>query len=303
MAGVKRFAVLSDIHYAGPREQQRGNDYEYRGIENPLLRILCHYYRHFIWLRHPLIQNHLLNAFLVEAGEPDHVFALGDYSCDTGFVGVRDDAALESASRCLQILRNRYGERLYTLIGDHELGKFPLIGKRGGMRFESWQRTVHDLKLPPFWEFEMGAFHCVGITSSLVTLPQMSGEILESDRDHWDAERTLHLERIREIFNSMPTSKRILLFCHDPTALPFLWEEPAVQQCAHRIERTFVGHLHSPLIFWKSKRLAGIPTIRFLGHSVRKLSNALGRARLWNHSESSCARHSRGSSCSRTVDF
>ncbi len=31
-------AILSDIHYAGPAERARGEDYELRVIANPLLR-------------------------------------------------------------------------------------------------------------------------------------------------------------------------------------------------------------------------------------------------------------------------
>jgi hypothetical protein len=72
-----------------------------------------------------------------------------------------------------------------------------------------------------------------------------------------------------------------LLFCHDPTALPFLWREEAVRRRLPQIEQTIVGHLHSNLILWKARLLAGMPSIRFLGHSVKRMSMALREARYW----------------------
>ncbi|MCK7496399.1 MAG: ATP-binding protein [Comamonadaceae bacterium] len=44
-------AVLSDVHYASPREQAEGDDYETRAIENPLLRFVLTRYREHVWLR------------------------------------------------------------------------------------------------------------------------------------------------------------------------------------------------------------------------------------------------------------
>src|SRR5882724_10604103 len=91
-----RIAILSDVHYACAAEQARGDDYEYRDLENPFARFFVKYYRHFIWLRHPMRQNHLLERFIEKAGSPDLVVANGDYTCDTAAVGVSDDAALQS---------------------------------------------------------------------------------------------------------------------------------------------------------------------------------------------------------------
>ena len=85
--------ILSDIHYASAAEQARGDDYEYADLRNPLLRHLLRLHRRFVWLRDPLRQNHLLEAFLQQAGPLDYVVANGDYSCDSRFVGVSDEAA------------------------------------------------------------------------------------------------------------------------------------------------------------------------------------------------------------------
>jgi hypothetical protein len=73
----------------------------------------------------------------------------------------------------------------------------------------------------------------------------------------------------------------VLLFCHDPTALPFLWREEPIRARLTQIEQTVIGHLHSNLVMWKSRLLAGMPPIRFLGHTVQHLSTALSEARLW----------------------
>jgi hypothetical protein len=281
MARTQSIAILSDIHYAGPAEQDRGQDYEFRDLRNPFQRFFCRYYRHFIWLRAPLSHNRLLDQFLDRVGEPDHVFALGDYSCDSAFVGVSDRAAFESTRECLDKLRQRFGDRLHPLIGDHELGKFPLFGRRGGLRFESWGRAVEELGLQPFWRVDAGRYACLGITSSVLTLPAMSAEMLEADRAKWEDERRRHLQQIREAFRSLSSGQRILLFCHDPTALPYLWDEPDVRERIDQLERTIVGHLHSRIILRKSRWLAGMPAIAFLGHTVKRLSRALGRAHAW----------------------
>jgi hypothetical protein len=48
-----------------------------------------------------------------------------------------------------------------------------------------------------------------------------------------------------------------------------------------QVEQTIIGHLHSELILWKSRLLAGMPTIGFLGHTVKRMTTALNEARLW----------------------
>ncbi len=42
-----------------------------------------------------------------------------------------------------------------------------------------------------------------------------------------------------------------------------------------------MGHLHSNLILFKSRLLAGMPVISFLGHTPQRLSSALRAARHW----------------------
>src|SRR5262245_24205365 len=96
-----KLTILSDVHYAGPAEQARGDNYEFRGIRNPLMRFGAWSYRHFIWMRHPLQQGRMLDRFLKEAAPSDHVIANGDFTCNTNSLGVSDDATLESAKECI----------------------------------------------------------------------------------------------------------------------------------------------------------------------------------------------------------
>jgi hypothetical protein len=281
MSRTCTLGILSDIHYASAAEQARGKDYEVRGLTNPLTRVALRLHRRFLWQRDPLGQNHLLDEFLAQAGGCDYVVANGDYSCNSAFVGVSDDPACQSAKECLGKLRQRFGSRLRATYGDHELGKLAMTGDRGGMRLASWRCARETLGLQPFWQLTIGKYVLVGIVSSLVALPVFEPDTLPAERSEWEQVREAHLGEIREAFSAFQPGQRVLLFCHDPTALPFLWRETIVRARLPQIEQTIIGHLHSNLILWKSRVLAGMPRINFLGHTPRKLSAALNEARHW----------------------
>jgi hypothetical protein len=274
-------AIVSDIHYASAAEQARGADYELRGIENILLRTLVRLHRRFIWRRYPFNQNHLLDQFVAQAAASDYVVANGDYSCNTGFIGVSDDGAFASAKECLGKLREKFGSRLRATFGDHELGKLSFFGGQGGMRLASWHRAVGELGLEPFWRLDLGQYVVFGVVSSLIALPVFEPDTLIEERPRWEQLRAEHMNKIREAFSSLQAAQKILLFCHDPTALPFLLEEPEVSRRVAQIEQTIIGHLHSNLILWKSRVLSGIPRINFLGHTPKRLTAALNQARNW----------------------
>lgn len=274
-------AILSDLHYAGLAEQARGDDFEYRDIANPLLRSAYHAYRHFIWMRHPLRHAGQVDRFLQEVGPVDYVIANGDYSCSSGFIGLADDAAFASARECIAKLRGKFGDRLRLTLGDHEPGKLSLIGARGGMRLAGWYRSVGDLGIEPFWQLDLGRYSLIGVTSSLIALPLLVADVLPAEWPEWERLRAEHLVRIRTAFAALPAGQRVLLFCHDPTALPFLGREAAVHAKLPQIEQTIIGHLHSNLYLWQSRLLAGMPVVRFLGPSFRKMTAALNEARLW----------------------
>jgi hypothetical protein len=281
MPGSFTLAIFSDIHYAGAAEQARGDDYEFHNIRNPLLREAFRAYRYVIWLRHPLRQNAQLDRFLAEVGDVDCVVGNGDYTCNTGSVGISDDAARQSAVECFGKLRGKFGDRLRLNFGDHELGKFSAFGARGGMRLESWRRATNELGLQPFWRLELGSYVLLGVASSLVALPVFVPDMLAEERPAWEILRDQHLAEIRAAFGALQPRQRVLLFCHDPTALPFLGREETVRAKLPQIEQTIIGHLHSNLYLWKSRMLAGMPVIKFLGHTARKMSGALNEARHW----------------------
>jgi hypothetical protein len=180
MSETIRVAIVSDIHYASVAEQARGNDYEFRGLANPFSRLFVRFHRRFFWLKDPLSHNYLLDRFIAEADKYDYAVANGDYSCNSAFVGLSDDAACQSASECLQKLRQTFGERLYTNFGDHELGKISFFGGRGGMRLASWRRALDDLRLQPFWQFNIGNYVLLGVVSSLIALPVFEPDCLET---------------------------------------------------------------------------------------------------------------------------
>ncbi|MCF7669323.1 MAG: hypothetical protein K9N48_06060 [Verrucomicrobia bacterium] len=272
--------VFSDAHYACEAEKRRGQ-VEYAAIDNPFLRACVWMFRYFIWLRHPYEHNHLLAKFIDMAGDADIVVGLGDYSCDSAFIGASDDAAFNSINHCISKVRERYGARFFPVIGDHDLGKKSIFGGKGATLVQSLRRLEDEIRAPAFWTHEVGRYLLVGVTSTLVGLPVFARECLESELPEWEELRKKHINQIREAFNHPDPGKRILLFLHDPTALPFLWDDEQIRSQLGRVELTFIGHLHSRMVFWESKILAGIPAIGFLGNAIRRMTTALNRARRW----------------------
>jgi hypothetical protein len=281
--GEMTVAILSDIHYAGPAERARGENYELRVIANPLLRAVARAYRHMIWMRHPFVQERQLERFLaeVENRPVDFLVANGDYSCDSAFVGVSDPAAFQSAQECLDKLREKFGDRAWFTIGDHELGKLTLFGGKGGMRLASWHCATRQLGLQPFWKFSIGRYLLIGVSSPLIALPANQPDVLPEEWPEWQRLREAHLAEIRAAFDGLQPEQRVLLFCHDPTALPFLWREESVRRRLRQVEQTILGHLHTRLILWKSRMLSGISPINFLGRNVSRFTSALHEAHHW----------------------
>jgi hypothetical protein len=278
--GEVKVAVVSDLHYASAAERVRGNDYELRAITNPLFRLFATAFRYAVWMRHPLEQAPQLDRFLAAVGPVDYVVANGDYSCDTGFVGVSDPAAGQSTRECLEKLRATFGNRVRFVIGDHELGKQALFG-RGKMHLASWRAATEIFGLPRFWQLTIGHYTLIGVSSSLLALPVHQPDTLPDEWPEWLRLRETHLAEIRRAFEALPPHQRVVLFCHDPTALPFLWREECVNRRLPQIEQTIIGHLHTQLVLWKSRVLSGIPPIRFLGHPIYRMTAALHEAHYW----------------------
>lgn len=280
MTSARLIAVVSDIHYASPGEIARAG-FEQRAIASRPLRWLARQYRHHLWLRDPHAHNHLIDRFVGQTADAEAVVANGDYSCDSAFVGVSDPAALESARICLDRLHTAFPGRFRPVLGDHELGKMSLFGGQGGPRLASWHASVQTLRIEPFWRWEWDRFVLLGVTSTLLALPVFEPETLPDERPGWHALRESHLGQIRDSFRALSPRQRLVLFCHDPTALPFLWREGVVRSHASQIALTVIGHLHTPLVFRLSRVLAGMPRIGFLGNTVRRLTEALQQARVW----------------------
>lgn len=279
--GPVKLIILSDIHFAGPAEQARGNDYELRTITNPAARCFARLFRHYVWMRNPLERGRMLDRFLAEAGPADHVIVNGDYSCNSAFIGLSDPPSLASAQECCGRLREKFGDRIHFTFGDHELGKITMFSGLGGMRLESWHACVNQLGLKRFWQIDIGKYALIGVASPLLALPANQADTLPAEWPEWQRLREEHLAEIRAAFDALTPDRRILLFCHDPTALPFLAQEPAVQRRLPQIERTVIGHLHTNLVLWKSRLLSRLPPIHSLGHSVKKLSSAISKSRQW----------------------
>lgn len=282
MSKTFSIAVVSDIHYAAAEERARCADfYSLREIKNPVARIFERAFHRFIWLRDHGSHNDLLDAFLSAAGRPDLVVANGDYSCNTAQRGMSDPAAFASADECLGKLRARFGENLRATIGDHELGKTGLFTGCGSMALANWTRATQGLRIEPFWRVQFGKYVLLGITSSLVALPLYKGDSSAADAAGWEQLSEAHLENIRAAFAGLRPDERVILFCHDPSAIPFLWREASVREKISQLEQTVVGHLHTNLVLRTGQALSGFPTITFLGKGARKISGALGEAKLW----------------------
>src|SRR5688572_17221601 len=95
-----RVAIVSDIHYASATEAAR-RDHVFAPIAHPISRWMVRQYRHWLWMRDPFAHNHLLEKFRSEASAADIAVANGDYSCDSAYIGVSDNASFDSARECL----------------------------------------------------------------------------------------------------------------------------------------------------------------------------------------------------------
>jgi hypothetical protein len=277
-----KFLICSDIHYASDLEKQRGS-YEVNAIESAFWRAVVRNYRRYYWLRDPFAHNHLLEQILQPPFEPDWVVANGDYSCDSAFIGMCDPAALQSAKESLGALRTRFPEKVLAVFGDHELGKMSLGGGKGGMRLKSLEIAQSELGLEPLWTRRFGNYVLLGVTSSLIAMPIYIRETLDVEGPQWQELSRQHLQGISAVFNALKPQDRVLLFCHDPTALPYLWKLDAVRTHAARIEKTIIGHLHSSIILKQSRILSGIPMMTGFGQSIRRMSTALSQAKDWKH--------------------
>jgi len=142
-----------------------------------------------------------------------------------------------------------------------------------------YERATSNLHLQRFWQRDVGQYVLMGITATLIALPFHEPEALPEELPRWRELRAAHLAEIRSAFEQLRPDHKVILFCHDPSALPLLIDEGVVKPS--QIEHTVIGHLHSSFIYWQSRLLCGMPAISGLGHTVKRLSSALRQARYW----------------------
>lgn len=285
VAGVNadpgRLLVVSDLHRAGAREQAR-RGFDDRVPAPGIARFLARSFRRYVWLADPMAHNHRLGQILGRERDVTRVVANGDFSLDTAFVGVSDDAALESASEALGELRAIHGGAVRGVIGDHDLGKKSLVGGMGGPRWRSLERCESELGLPRLWHEDFPGWRWVGITSTLAAWPVFRAEGADGELARWDRAHREHLDAIDALFSEAASSgRRVILFCHDPTALPFLARMEGVRRALPDLGVTVIGHLHTPLVLRLGGWLAGAPRVSWAGHTVRRYTSALREARCW----------------------
>ncbi len=277
---MNRIVVVSDIHHACAAEQAR-RGYEERAAGGRVARVMLRAYRRFVWLDDPMAHNHRLPEIIRGEPRPDVVVGNGDFCLDTAFVGVSDDAALASAGESLGLLRSAYGDRFMANAGDHEFGKKSFVGGAGGVRRLSLERCESKLGIPVVWSKACGRWHLVGVASSVADWPLFERETPEAERGWWRGRHEACLAGLAAAFDAVPPGAPILFFCHDPSALPRLRRLPAVAARLPDVRATVIGHLHTPLVLGVANRLAGCPTVGWLGNSVRRYTSALREARCW----------------------
>lgn len=277
-----RILIASDIHYASAGEKAEGEN-ELSIIGNPFLKLFAKVFRHYFWMRHPHSHNDKLLKFLAIAPDTDLFVGCGDYSCGTGNIGVQYPSAYASVSECLSLMRQRFGHKMLAICGDHEIGKMSLFGGKGGLRLASWRIGQEKLGIRRIWHRQFDSWRLIGLSSPPIILPNIRKEILPEEREEWETIRKEYLREIESHMNLVTPDDKVILFCHDPTALPHLAELPVIQHLLgrKRIALTIVGHLHTEIILKASRLLSGMPHLTFLGNSASRMSSALKKAKIW----------------------
>lgn len=284
-----RFAVISDIHLVGPAELALANDSYLQLREHPdrLTRV---WRRGLYRVRRRFWNGHLRwrhTAFMQALDElvdrrPEWVIANGDFGGDLGGVGLSHRATLDSARIVVETLRQRFPNRSRFVFGDHDLGKYSTLLRTGGIRLHSLEVGERQLQIPSFWHERDGAFHLIGINSSLFTLDLFLPEALAEEVPEWKRRRAEHLAQVDEAFGALPPGARVVLFCHDPSALTVLAQRPAVQRRIPQIELTVIGHLHSPTLLRVARYAARISRLKPRYPVARIVASGLAGARCWS---------------------
>ena len=213
---------------------------------------------------------------------PDWVIANGDYGGDLGGVGLSHRATLDSASVVVEMIRSRFPERSRFVFGDHDLGKYSTVLRAGGIRLNSLDLGERHLQIPSFWHEVDEMYHLIGVNSSLFTLDLFLPEALAEEIPEWQRRRAEHIEQVSRAFQGLPAGARVILFCHDPSALTALSQVPVIRRRLPQIELTVIGHLHSPTLLKLARYAARFSQFKPRYPVARIVASGLAGARHWN---------------------
>lgn len=274
--------LLCDPHHPGALERLRGSDFEFRGLASAQARRWAWLWRHYVWKRDNFAHQHLLEHWASHVRPEEWVVLGGDYSCDSAFIGLEDPASRASARECLEVVTSTPARGYLAIAGDHEYGKPILDGSRGGIRWASFEVTHRELGIPMHFHARAGIYHLVGISSSLLTFTLHEKEARPEDSIRFREAGRNQADWLEALCQSLQPEDRILLFCHDPTALAYLGRFPWATKLIYHLEQTFCGHLHSEWFGRMARSLCWLPQVRCMGPSIHRISLSLRRARHWS---------------------
>ncbi len=284
-----RLAVISDIHVLGPSEHERDREVlaalgAHRGWARRTWRHVLHRIRRRFWNWHPELRRACFLKALEEmhAYHPDWVVANGDYGGDAVGVGLSDEATYESAAGVITLIREVFPDRCHFIFGDHDIGKYSTGMRQGGIRLASLDRGEQQLGIRSFWHEQVDGVDLIGINSSLLTLDHFLPEALVEEIPEWHQRRAAHEAQLTATFGELAPDARVILFCHDPSALSLLIGNPAISERRAQIELTVLGHLHEPRLLQLAQRLPRLPDWRPKYPVARILAETIRSAKTWS---------------------
>lgn len=283
-----RLAVISDIHVLGPGEHERDREVVAglgagRGWLRTGWRHLLHRARRRFWNWHPESRQDCFFKALedIQAYHPDWVIANGDYGGDAGGVGLSDEATYESAAGVITLIREIFPERCHFIFGDHDIGKYSTAMQQGGIRLASLDLGEQRLGIRSFWHERVDDMDVIGVNSSLITLDHFLPEALTDEIPEWKRRKAEHERVVTEAFASLSADARVILCCHDPSALGVLVQNPVIEQRLPQLELTVLGHLHEPRLLYLAQNMPLLPNWKPKYPVARIISEGIRSAHVW----------------------
>lgn len=284
-----RLAVISDIHVLGPGEHERDRELvsdigRQHGVFRGTWRRFLHGARSRFWNWKPEYRRACFLKALedMQGFHPDWVIANGDYGGDAEGIGLSHEGTYESAAGVITLMREIFPDRCHFIFGDHDIGKYSTVMRQGGIRLASLDLGERQLGIRSFWHEHIDEFHLIGINSSLFTLEHFLPEALIEEIPEWRRRREAHEERVTEAFAALDPDARVILFCHDPSALGALIHNPVINEKKKQIELTVLGHLHEPRLLSLIQRLPRLPKWKPRYPVARIISEGIRSAQTWS---------------------